>query len=124
MSLGTRCVRLARRRVLTSAMILLAAAWTSSVSAQQQQQNVTNNVLTIVGGVAIDAGGMLTNADRDSSGRLRQFRLEALQAIPEGMNQAAGLRKVSLRRLEAEINKCIQAGKPLPEARPRPRSAP
>lgn len=112
MSLGTRCVRFARRSALVSAVALTAAAWSCSASAQNNN-NTTNNVLTIVGGVSIDAAGMLTNAESDPSGKLRQFRLEG---IPEGMDQAAGLRKVSLRRLEAEIKKCIQAGKTLPEA--------
>jgi hypothetical protein len=93
----------------------MAAAWTSSASAQDQNTN-NINVLSIVGGVSVDAAGMVTNADRDTSGNLRQFRLDALQAIPEGMNQTAGLRKVSLRRLEAEIKKCLEAGKMLPDA--------
>ncbi len=118
MSLGNRCVRLARRSALVSAVVLIAAAWSSSASAQQQgnTNNTVNNVLSIVGGVSVNVDGMATNADRDTSGRLRQFRHDALEAIPEGMNQTTGLRKVSLRRLEAEIKKCLETGKTLPEA--------
>jgi hypothetical protein len=93
----------------------MAAAWTSSASAQDNTTNTTN-VLSIVGGVSVDAAGMVKNAERDTSGNLRQFHLVALQAIPEGMNQTAGLRKVSLRRLEAEIKKCLEAGTMLPDA--------
>jgi len=69
-----------------------------------------------VGGVSIDAAGMVTNADRDAIGRLCQVRRDALQAIPDEMNRTAGLRKVSLRRLEAEIRKCARSNKPLSDA--------
>lgn len=115
MSLGVRGVCLTRRCVLLAAMMVLAAVWASPANAQDNQQ-IYQNVLNIVGGVSVDASGMVTNADRDPSGHLRQFRLDAVQAIPEGMQRAAGLRKVSLRRLEAELKRCIEAGDPLPES--------
>jgi hypothetical protein len=116
MSIGTRCVRLVRRSVLVPVVFLTAAAWNSQVNAQDNN-NVDNSVnINIVGGVSIDANGMLTNTERDANGNLPQLRRDALEPIPDGMNRTAGLRKISLRRLEAEIKKCVEAGKPLPEA--------
>jgi len=115
MSLGSRGFRLTRRSVLLAAIVALATFWSSPASAQDNQQ-IYNNVLNIVGGVSVDASGMVTNADRDPTGNLRQFRLEAMQAIPEEMQRAAGLRKVSLRRLEAELKRCIERGEPIPES--------
>ncbi|HVX11251.1 MAG TPA: DUF1598 domain-containing protein [Pirellulales bacterium] len=51
-----------------------------------------------VGGISIDAKGVLDNAERDHNG-LRQFWLDLLKPVPGDLNQAAKLRKISLRGL-------------------------
>jgi hypothetical protein len=69
-----------------------------------------------VGGVSIDAEGLLNNATTDEIGSLKKLRLENLETIPSALNQTTPIRKVSLRRLEEAINECIKAKKPLPDA--------
>ncbi|MHB1037794.1 MAG: DUF1598 domain-containing protein [Pirellulales bacterium] len=69
-----------------------------------------------VGGVAIDTEGILQSATVDAQGQLRQLRLRALQEIPGDLNQPTELRKISLRGIEAAIEKHRQDGKPLPDA--------
>jgi hypothetical protein len=56
-----------------------------------------------VGGVLIDAQGVLTNAEVDEVGRLRELRQEMLKEVPADLKQPSKLRKVSLRGLEAAI---------------------
>jgi len=117
MSMGTCCVRLARRSVLVPVAFLTVAVWSSLVSAQTNNtNNGTTNLINIVGGVSIDPDGMVSNVDRDAIGRLCQIRRDALQPVPDGMNRTAGLRKVSLKGLEAEIRKAAKIQKQLPDA--------
>ena len=68
-----------------------------------------------VGGVAIDAQGILENVRTDALGQLAKLRAEALQKIPAGLNVFSDSRKVSLRRLEAAIEQSMKSGKPLPD---------
>jgi len=110
MSIGIRCGRLARRWALVAVVLLTAVGWTSLVHAQANN-TTTNYVANIVGGVSIDPTGMLTSAVR--SDKLRELRVEL---IPDAMKHMAGLRMISLRRLEAEIKRCAAENKPLPEA--------
>lgn len=56
-----------------------------------------------VGGVLIDAQGVLTNAEVDELGRLRELRQEMMKEVPADLKQPSKLRKVSLRGLEAAI---------------------
>jgi hypothetical protein len=111
MSISTRVAQAARRgtTILSVATILLVVGTTGHA----QNINWGNN--RAVGGVSIDAG-KLTNASVDALGTLRKLREQSLQAIPGDMKQMAGLRKVSLRRLEAAIQKSLAEGKPLPDA--------
>jgi hypothetical protein len=69
-----------------------------------------------VGGVSIDADGLLKNAKPDDLGALSKMRKDALQKIPGPLNAAVGLRKVSLRRLEAALDDCLRNNTPLPDA--------
>ena len=68
-----------------------------------------------VGGVAIDAQGVLENVQTDALGQLAKLRAEALQKVPDGLNVFTDSRKVSLRRLEAAIEQSTKSGKPLPD---------
>src|SRR5690242_1461245 len=57
-----------------------------------------------VGGVSIDAHGVVSRSDVESLGRLRDARLKALAPIDSEMQAASPLRKVSLRHLQAAID--------------------
>ncbi|MBN2476785.1 MAG: DUF1598 domain-containing protein [Pirellulales bacterium] len=98
------------RRALVSMLALaMAAAICPRLSAQ-----VFSNYRS-VGGVSIDADGLLQNATVDQLGALSQLRARAMQEIPDELNGATELRKVSLRRLEAAIETALRSGKPLPD---------
>ena len=66
-----------------------------------------------VGGVSIDAAGVLQNAEPDAQKQLAKLRLQALAAVPGDLKQPAELRKISLRRLEQAIGDHLREGKPL-----------
>ena len=68
-----------------------------------------------VGGVSIDADGVLTRTSADESARLRDVRQRAAAAArPAGpITETSPLRKVSLRRLQAAIDKLHRQGKPV-----------
>jgi len=114
MPIAVHNARLLRRTMLLPALVLSVAAWSSQASAQNQNDQ-TLQVFNIVGGVSINATGMLTNADRDKVGRLSQILHDAMDPVPNAMNQTSGLRKVSLRKLEAAIRKVVESGKDLPD---------
>ncbi len=56
-----------------------------------------------VGGVVVDTTGILRAASVDEMNKLARFRAEQLKRLPEDMNVATPLRKVSLRRLQEEF---------------------
>jgi len=68
-----------------------------------------------VGGIAIDASGALDNATVDELGKLSRLRVQVLKAAPDSLNAPTELRKVSLRRLEAAIEKCMKDDGKLPD---------
>ncbi len=68
-----------------------------------------------VGGVLIDADGVLVNAEIDKVNLLRDLRVKALQQVPADLNRPCPLRKVSLRELAAAIAEHQSAGTPLPD---------
>ncbi|MGH7136638.1 MAG: DUF1598 domain-containing protein [Pirellulales bacterium] len=89
MSFLRRCI--ARRwtvRVFSIAFVALA------VAAPAHGQFVRQ----AVGGISIDAKGVLANAERDHNG-LRQFWIDLLRPVPENVNHQVPLRKISLRGL-------------------------
>ena len=65
-----------------------------------------------VGGVSIDARGVLTKIRADELNELKRERQAAFAAVPADLKDA-GLRKVSLRRLEAAIAELKKNGTPL-----------
>lgn len=113
--------------VLAMVGFLLPAVSMGQGSTTGSTVNVTNNTtagtglngLAIpyrpVGGVSIDAKGVLENVQTDALGQLAKLRSEALQKAPEGMNVFSDSRKVSLRRLEAAIEESVKTGKALPD---------
>ncbi len=108
----------ARRGCRAAATLVVLAVVLASVPAVWGQNN--NDVVGFntraVGGISIDPNGILTNASRDEIGKLRKVLADALQPVPDAMNQTAGLRKVSLRGLDAEVRKSLDSGKPIPDA--------
>jgi hypothetical protein len=97
------------------AVLVVAAAL---VPAAVGQNNTNVGVVTTraVGGIMINPSGTLSNATGDQLGELRQVVADALQPVPDAMNRTAGLRKVSLRGIEAEVRKSLGSGKPVPDA--------
>jgi hypothetical protein len=67
-----------------------------------------------VGGISIDADGLLDNAQLDDLGELAKLRALTGQ-LPAGMKDKAAMRKVSLRGLEAAIAECTKNKQPLPD---------
>jgi hypothetical protein len=106
-------------------LVVLAAVLFIFPAASHGQTIVNNNTTgagaglavpgRAVGGVAIDAQGILENVRTDALGQLAKLRAEALQKIPAGLNVFSESRKVSLRRLEAAIEQSMKSGKPLPD---------
>ena len=99
-------------RGLSAAAVILAACFMFS-PAVWAQNSVWGN--SAVGGVMIDAQGMLTNATVDQTGELKRLLDENRTPISSDMNKAVELRKVSLRRLCEAIRECRENGKPLPD---------
>lgn len=58
-----------------------------------------------VGGVSIDAGGVVSRSDVDAAGLLREARLKALTPIGRELAADSKLRKISLRGLTAELDR-------------------
>lgn len=93
---------------LASAALALLAARPGDAKAQ-----VVGGIQQAVGGVSIDAEGVLKNAEQDALDQLAQFRLKALAPAPGDLQRPAELRKISLRRLEQAIGDHLRNGKPL-----------
>jgi len=68
-----------------------------------------------VGGIRIDAGGAIERLQPDALGALARERAGAAQNIAPAMKQAGGMRKISLRALEAALAKNLESGKPIPD---------
>ena len=108
---GTTLARIARWIALWLPVGALVAALCPVAEAQQNygQQRA-------VGGVSINADGMLANASVDDLGKLRQTIAEALGAVPDGLDRTTTTRKVSLRRLDNTIRQWAESGKQLPDS--------
>jgi hypothetical protein len=68
-----------------------------------------------VGGVSVDANGLLENAGVDARRKLGEIREQFALNIPPELKQAAPLRSISLRRLNDAIEETLKAGKPISE---------
>jgi hypothetical protein len=66
-----------------------------------------------VGGVSIDADGVLSSATIDQSSALREVLTRSLHAQAADLRAPTELRKVSLRRLDEAIEAALQSGEPL-----------
>jgi hypothetical protein len=68
-----------------------------------------------VGGILIDANGMLLNADIDQMGQLAAMRRRALGPVDDVFGDGLQLRKISLRRLEEAIQNLADNDQPITE---------
>lgn len=89
----------------------------SVVSAVQQRPFVIGFIPRIgpgggVGGVSIDAKGIVARSEVDELKRLQAARQQAMQKTDGRLQAASRLRKVSLRGLQAELLRRCNAGQP------------
>ncbi len=100
---------------LVVALFLVAVTLLSVETTMVSAQVVASSTTRAVGGVYIDASGVLSNATLDACGRLSELRTGSLKGIPSELNGLVPLRKVSLRKLEAAIDASLASGKELPD---------
>jgi hypothetical protein len=99
-----------QRRLLDVAMAIAAICMTSTpVRAQFFRQ-------PSVGGVKIDADGVVSNPQIGELKQLQAAWQKGLQHVPADLEKWTDLRFVSLHQLESEIAAARTAGKPLPDA--------
>ncbi len=67
-----------------------------------------------VGGVAIDANGVLAKAEGHDVVALRDARRDAMSGVAEDVTKRSALRKISLRRLDALLARHVSRNEPLP----------
>lgn len=98
------------RRIISFAMIAMAALGLSlrQASAQVVQQ--------AVGGVAIDADGVLRATTQADAAALAELRLTAIEKAPADLQAWTDLRAVSLKQIEAKLAECAANGEEVPEA--------
>ena len=90
-------------------LVLLGVAPVAAVA-----QNFPSVASGGVGGVSINARGIASRSDVEVSGELREHYATALSRMPSDLNKRTPLRKVSLKRLDAEVARCLAAGEDLP----------
>ncbi|MBN2577987.1 MAG: DUF1598 domain-containing protein [Pirellulales bacterium] len=88
--------------------LFLSGAWQTTVYGQYYYPQA-------VGGVSINAQGILENAQPDMVGKLAKLWAETLQPVPREMKELVELRKISLRSLDAALQECAQQKKPVPD---------
>src|SRR5262245_8577223 len=69
-----------------------------------------------VGGVSIDAQGIVSRSDVESLGRLRDARLKAFAPMDSDLQAASPVRKISLRRLQATLDERRKLNQSLDDA--------
>ncbi len=92
------------------AVIIVTALTSSSVFAQYYSNS------NAVGGVSIDAAGLVTNATASDSAQLIKLRQESIQPIAADLQAASPTRKISLKALDAIVADCKANNKPIPDA--------
>ena len=98
-----------RKASLVLAAAILGAIGTSLVATPARAQF---GISQQVGGVWVDADGVLRNRQVDETDKVRAAREAMLHPVPADA-RALGLRKISLRRLEAAIADHLKTGEPL-----------
>ncbi|RMF99383.1 MAG: DUF1598 domain-containing protein [Planctomycetota bacterium] len=96
--------------------LFAAAGMLLATSAAWAQSNNALFANRAVGGVMIDASGMLQAAALDARGEIRKIWQQNRQTPPAGLTEAAAKRRISLKNLEATLAEYASRGEPLPEA--------
>ncbi len=99
------------RRTLVSMALLAALFFNANVNASSYSTSDS-----AVGGVMIDADGMLSQATAEDMTRLRKEISEGLLPVSKNLNQQVESRKISLKLLNEYIAKCEAEGKELPDS--------
>ncbi len=102
-------VQIERGTLILASVVLVTLAWCCPA----QAQIIANS--RAVGGISIDTNGVLEPTTVDLTGKLRKQRFETLQQIPGELNGLASTRKISLRRLDAAIQRYLDKGEDLPD---------
>ncbi len=102
-------LQIERGTLILASVVLVALFWCCGVQAQ------IIATTRAVGGISIDTNGVLAPTTVDLTGRLQKQRSEALQPIPGELNGLTSIRKISLRRLDAAIQRCLDSGEDLPD---------
>lgn len=69
-----------------------------------------------VGGVMIDADGMLSQASQEDMKDVRNALQSSLAPISKGLNRSVEYRRISLKKLNAQIAFCASEGKEIPDS--------
>ncbi|HEY1068037.1 MAG TPA: DUF1598 domain-containing protein [Pirellulales bacterium] len=98
-----------------AALIGAALLWGQTTPTLAQNNNNNGFGGSAVGGVEVDANGVLGTMTVDQTNRLRQERQAALVDQPADLSTQTAMRKVSLKRLSAHIQEQLRSGKPIPQ---------
>lgn len=71
---------------------------------------------SVIGGVAIDADGVLSTASQSILAERREVLIQRMQPISSDLNEQVPLRKISLKKLNEEIERCAEQNEELPDA--------
>jgi hypothetical protein len=110
---------IACRSFRSLAPLVMAAACSAALVQSGWSQVIDDGFFRnqAVGGVSIDAAGLLNEAAPADRVRLRQALAENAAPLPQGMETAVAIRKISLRRLDAALADAGQdRGRDLPDA--------
>lgn len=97
-----------RSLLLSTAIALLSA----TVAFGQYYNNDSNRV----GGVSIDANGLVNNVQKSESAKLVQAQQAALQPIAEDLQKASPARKISLKAINEAVANAKADGQTIPDA--------
>lgn len=98
------------------AALALAMVFSSSVFAQSNRDSWYYGGGSVVGGVEINADGSLRIAPSDKMQDVGKNISRLFEAISPDLNVQTPIRKISLKRLDAELQQIIEQEKPLPDA--------
>ncbi|QDV26109.1 DUF1598 domain-containing protein [Aureliella helgolandensis] len=99
----------------TCAAIVVTSLCLVSQPVQAQFGFGLNNRTGVVGGVSIDAEGVVQAASVEQRGGILQQLRKTVGVPTDGMEAKTELRMISLTKLQAEIQKAMTAGQPLPD---------
>ena len=102
-----------RKRVGLTAKFVAALALFGLIDSSTSQVFGAVAAIRQVGGVMIDANGVLSNREVGTTAELVNARAKALQPTAGDLDRPSEMRKVSLRRLEAALAEALETGKPV-----------